>query len=182
MTRLIGLIALALFAATIPTANWLISNIGAVCVPNGPCLVPVAPGFMAPSGVLVIGLALVLRDIVQRTLGIGWAFIAIAVGGVLSALFAPGPLVVASVTAFLLSELIDLAVYTPLARRRLAWAVVLSGLAGAVVDSAVFLQIAFGSLDYIPGQVIGKMWAALVAVPVLLALRRAPAPAAAVTA
>jgi hypothetical protein len=41
-----GVIALALFALTIPTANWLIGNAGTVCVPNGPCLVPVAPGIM----------------------------------------------------------------------------------------------------------------------------------------
>ena len=50
------------FLATIPAANWLISNVGAVCVQQGPCLVPVGFGLMAPSGVLMIGLALVLRD------------------------------------------------------------------------------------------------------------------------
>ena len=60
---------LAVFILTIPAANWLISNIGTVCVPNGPCLVPVAPGLMAPSGVLMIGLALVMRDAVHEHLG-----------------------------------------------------------------------------------------------------------------
>ena len=34
---------------------WLYGNAGAVCVPNGPCLVPVWPGIMAPSGVLMVG-------------------------------------------------------------------------------------------------------------------------------
>ena len=38
-----GLIYLALFAACIPLANWLIGNVGVVCVPDGPCLVPVWP-------------------------------------------------------------------------------------------------------------------------------------------
>src|SRR5262245_824967 len=65
-----GGIFLVLFCLTIPAANWMIGHVGTVCVPNGPCLVPVAPGIMAPSGVLMVGAALVLRDLVQRRLGI----------------------------------------------------------------------------------------------------------------
>ena len=65
-----GIVFLILFGLTIPTANWLIGHAGTVCVPNGPCLVPVAPGLMAPSGVLMIGIALVLRVLVQRRLGL----------------------------------------------------------------------------------------------------------------
>ena len=64
-----GAIFLVLFCLTIPAANWMIGHVGTVCVPNGPCLLPVAPGVMAPSGVLMIGIALVLRDLVQRRLG-----------------------------------------------------------------------------------------------------------------
>ena len=87
---------LILFALTIPAANWLIGNAGTMCVPNGPCLIPVAPGLMAPSGVLMIGIALVLRDLVQRRLGVGVAVGAILVGAALSALVAPPALVIAS--------------------------------------------------------------------------------------
>ena len=43
-------------------ANWLIGNVGVTCIPGGPCLIPVWPGIMSPSGVLMIGAALVLRD------------------------------------------------------------------------------------------------------------------------
>ena len=68
-----GLVFLALFTACIPAANWLVQHVGTVCVPNGPCLIPVAPGLMAPSAVLVVGLAFVLRDLVQRRLGVGVA-------------------------------------------------------------------------------------------------------------
>jgi uncharacterized PurR-regulated membrane protein YhhQ (DUF165 family) len=119
---------------------------------------------MAPSGVLMIGLALVLRDFVQEHAGVKGALTAIAIGGALSWFFAPGPLVVASVAAFLLAELADLAVYTPLRKRALWYAVAMSGVAGAAIDSAVFLWLAFGSLDYIAGQVVGKFWmSALVA-------------------
>ena len=47
-------IATALFAATIPAANWMIGNVGVACIPDGPCLVPVGFGLMAPSGVVII--------------------------------------------------------------------------------------------------------------------------------
>ena len=89
---------------------------------------------MAPSGVMLVGVALVLRDLVQRRLGTGMSALAILFGSALSALLAPASLVIASATAFLLSEFADLAVYTPLARRRLVAAVIASSLVGLVVD------------------------------------------------
>lgn len=170
--QLEGLAFLVLFMGCIPAANWLILNVGTICAPKSPCLIPVAPGLMAPSGVLMIGLALVLRDLVQRRLGIASAVGAIVAGAMLSALFAPGPLVIASAVAFLLSEFADLAVYTPLQRRRLLVAVVASGLVGLVVDSAVFLYLAFGSLDYLAGQIVGKAWMVIAALPVVAWLRQ----------
>ncbi|KRE02206.1 beta-carotene 15,15'-monooxygenase [Bosea sp. Root381] len=167
-----GLFALALFALTIPVANWLIGNVGTTCVPNGPCLVPVWPGIEAPSGVVMIGLALVLRDIVQRRLGPLAGLGAIAIGALISAFVAPPAIVVASVAAFLLSELADFAVYTPLQRRRFVTAVVASSIVGLIVDSIVFLQLAFGSLDFVGGQIIGKAWMVLLALPLMHLLRR----------
>jgi len=80
--------------------------------------------------------------------------------------------VVASASAFLLSELADLAVYTPLARRRMVTAVILSSMAGLVVDSIVFLWLAFGSLDFLAGQVVGKAWMVLLSIPFVMLLRR----------
>jgi uncharacterized PurR-regulated membrane protein YhhQ (DUF165 family) len=167
-----GLLFLGLFALTIPAANWLIGNAGTKCVPNGPCLIPVAPGLLAPSGVTMIGIALVLRDLVQRRLGVGVAAGAILVGAAISALLAPPALVIASAVAFLLSEMADLAVYTPLARRGLIAAVVASSIVGLVVDSIVFLWLAFGSLEFLAGQVVGKAWMVLLAVPLVAWLRR----------
>lgn len=166
-----GFAFLVLFAACVPAANWLIQNIGTFCVPKGPCLIPVAPGLTAPSGVLMVGVALVLRDLVQRRLGVLWAIGAIVAGGLLSALFAPPALVVASVAAFLLSELADLAVFTPLQRRGLVTAAVASSLVGLVVDSIVFLWLAFGGLQFLAGQVIGKALMVLLAIPVLIWFR-----------
>jgi uncharacterized PurR-regulated membrane protein YhhQ (DUF165 family) len=127
---------------------------------------------MAPSGVMMIGFALVLRDLVQRRLGVGVSAGVILVGSAISALLAPPALVIASATAFLLSELADLAVYTPLARRRLVAAVVASSLCGLVVDSIVFLWLAFGSLEFLPGQIVGKSWMVLLSIPFVAWLRR----------
>ena len=167
-----GIIFLVLFCLTIPAANWMIGNIGTVCVPKGPCLVPVAPGVMAPSGVLMVGAALVLRDLVQRRLGVEFGIGAIIAGAALSAGLAPPSLVLASATAFLLSEFADFAVYTPLARRRLVAAVVASSVAGLIVDSIVFLWLAFGSLDFLFGQILGKLWMVLLAIPFVVWMRR----------
>ncbi len=108
-----GVIFLILFALTIPAANWLIGHVGIACISHGPCVLPAAPGLMAPSGVTMVGIALVLRDLVQRRLGTVMSALAIVVGSALSAMPAPAALVLASAIAFLLSEFADLAVYTP---------------------------------------------------------------------
>src|SRR5256886_11669132 len=167
-----GIVFLALFTLTIPVASWLIGRAGPVCEPAGPCLIPVAPGLMAPSGVIMAGAALVLRDLVQRRLGVAASSLAILAGAVLSALLAPPALVIASAAAFLLSEFADLAVYTPLVRRGLIVAVVASSVVGLVVDSIVLLWLAFGSLEFLLGQIVGKAWMVLLSVPVVALLRR----------
>ncbi|MBZ0141232.1 MAG: VUT family protein [Pseudorhodoplanes sp.] len=161
-----------MFCLTVPMANWMIGHVGTECVPQGPCVIPVAPGLMAPSGVLMIGAALVLRDLVQRRLGVGVSIAAILIGAGLSGLVAPMPLIVASASAFLLSELADLAVYSPLARRRLIAAVIASSMVGLVVDSIVFLWLAFGSLQFLWGQVVGKAWMVVLSIPFVMLLRR----------
>jgi len=114
----------------------------------------------------------VLRDLMQRRLGAGLSAVAVLCGTAISALLAPPSLVLASGVAFLLSEFADLAVYTPLARRRLVAAVVASSFVGLVVDSIVFLLLAFGSLEFLLGQVIGKTWMVLLSIPFVAWLRR----------
>ncbi len=167
-----GLVFLVLFCLTIPAANWLTSHLGTTCVPDGPCLLPVAPGILTPSGVLMAGAALVLRDLVQRRFGIGIGICVIVMGASISGLLAPASLVVASATAFLISEFVDFAIYTPLARRHFVSAVVVSGLIGLVVDSALFLWLAFGSLEFLAGQIIGKTWTILLSIPLMMWLKK----------
>ncbi|MDQ2082966.1 VUT family protein [Xanthobacteraceae bacterium Astr-EGSB] len=169
--RLEGFLYLLGFIACIPLANWFIENVGTACMAEGPCLLPVWPGMSAPSGVVVTGLALVLRDLVQRRLGRSWSLVAVASGALLSALIAPPALVVASGVAFFLSESADFLIYTPLQARNFVVAVIVSSLGGLVVDSVIFLWLAFGSLDFLLGQVVGKSWMVLASIPLIQWLR-----------
>ena len=156
-----GLIAFAAFAATIPAANWLIGNVGTTCIPAGPCLIPVGFGLMAPSGVLMIGLALVLRDAVHELAGWKWALAAVLTGCALSLAFSPPALALASAAAFLAAELADFAVYARLRARGKALAVLASGAVGAALDSALFVWLAFGSLEFSAGTTLAKIYASV---------------------
>jgi uncharacterized PurR-regulated membrane protein YhhQ (DUF165 family) len=71
-----------------------------------------------------------------------------------------------------LSEFVDLAVFTPLQKRGLVLAVFLSSIAGLFVDSVVFLQLAFGNLDFLLGQVAGKAWMVVLSLPAIALLRQ----------
>jgi queuosine precursor transporter len=151
------MIALLGYISTIVAANWALQTFG---------LVPVGFGLVAPAGVYFAGLAFTFRDLTQESLGRRWTVAAILVGAGLSALVSP-QFAVASGVAFLLSELADFAVYTPLRRRHWLSAVALSNTAGLILDSALFLALAFGSLDFLAGQVVGKAWMTALAVIVL---------------
>jgi len=148
---------LVAYIATIFLANWAITTFG---------LVPVGFGLMAPAGVYFAGLAFTFRDLTQDTLGRRWTYFAIVVGAALSGLIS-GPLALASGVAFLVSETADLLVYTPLRERRWLVAVTASNVVGLAVDSALFLWLAFGSLDFLLGQVVGKLWMTGLAIAVL---------------
>lgn len=171
---MLGYLALIGYAATIPAANWLIGHVGTVCIVNGPCLIPVAPGLMSPSGVLMIGVALVLRDAVHSMLGVRWAVGAVAAGIVASLSVAPPSLAFASAAAFAASELMDLIVFHRVKTISLSAAVLLSGFVGSIIDSAMFLWAAFGTLDFFAGQMVGKLWATLIVAGWLQLHRRRP--------
>ena len=150
------------YVLTIFAANWAIQNFG---------VVPVGFGLSAPAGVYLAGLAFTLRDLTQDRLGRIWTAGAIVAGAALSALVSP-QFAVASGVAFLVSELADFGVYTPLRERHWLGAVLASNIVGLVADSILFLSLAFGSLQFLPGQVVGKAWITLLAVLVLTVWRR----------
>lgn len=164
MTRLLRVFATAVaYLGTIIAANWAIATFGAV---------PVGFGLMAPAAVWFAGLAFTLRDLLHEAAG-RWAVLAaIIVGAGLSAAAATTAMAFASGVAFAVSELADLAVYEPLRRRRWMVAVAASNAVGLVVDSLLFLWLAFGSLTFLPGQIVGKAWMTLGAVAVLAVWRR----------
>lgn len=166
-----GYVAAAAYAATIPAANWMIGNVGTVCIPDGPCLIPLGFGITAPSGVLMIGLALLLRDAVHEYLGARWSLYAIGVGAVLSYLLADPFIAIASVVAFGVSELSDFAVYSKIRERSRTLGILASGVVGSVIDSVLFLWLAFGSLAHVEGQILGKIAVTCVAAIGLFAWR-----------
>jgi uncharacterized PurR-regulated membrane protein YhhQ (DUF165 family) len=160
------------YIGTIFMANWFIGHVGTQFDPGGPHVIQVWPGIYAPSGVLWVGVALVLRDMVQFFLGRRVSIGAMLIGAAASYFVAPS-LALASATAFLLSETADLAVYTPMIRRGwLVAAVFASSTVGLIVDSIVFLTLAFGSLEFLEGQIIGKLWMTAAAAFVIWLLRR----------
>lgn len=158
----LGLLSLLGYIATIFAANWAIAEFG---------FVSVGFGLLAPAGVYFVGIAFTLRDTTQRLLGRSWTIIAILVGAGLSVIVSPD-FALASGVAFLFSEFADYSVYTPLAEKRWILAVAASNVVGAVIDSALFLWIAFGSLEFFNGQVIGKLWMTVLAVAVIVVIRR----------
>lgn len=164
------LLMILAFAATIPAANWMIGNVGDCAGPV--CTIPVAPGLLAPSGVLLVGLTLVLRDAIHETVGLRGVAAAVLLGALVTLAVAPPALAMASPAAFVAAEAVDTGAYAGARRWGRPAAVLLSGLIGAAADSAVFLWLAFASLDYLPGHTLGKLYASA-AVATLIAWRRA---------
>lgn len=167
----VGITAAILFVATVWFANWLLTRYGVVSI---------GFGLHAPAGVFAVGVAFTLRDIVHRTLGRVAVLVCIAAGCLLAYFIEanatiPGGLTsiaVASAVAFLFSETADLLVYTPIEERSFAGAVAASNVVGAVVDSALFLWLAFGSLAFIEGQIVGKLLMTAAALPLVIAGRK----------
>jgi uncharacterized PurR-regulated membrane protein YhhQ (DUF165 family) len=157
-----GVVVAVCYVGTVFAANWALTHIG---------LVPVGFGLMAPAGVYFAGHAFTLRDLTHETLGRGAVLGAILIGATLSVFIDPF-LGLASGIAFLVSELADFAVYTPLRERHWLGAVALSHTVGLVLDSVIFLTLAFGSLAFLLGQIVGKAWMTALAVIVLWGGRR----------
>jgi hypothetical protein len=154
MRRAIGIGFLLAYIGCVFGANWAGEKFG---------IVSIGFGLHGPAGLYFVGLAFVLRDFTQDTLGRKAIPVAVIVGAALSYFVAPS-FALASGVAFLLSEALDFAVYTPLRDREWGLAVLLSSVAGALVDSVVFLWIAFGwdaVGEFWFGQTVGKVYMAL---------------------
>jgi queuosine precursor transporter len=158
-SRVLGCLSALLFVAVILAANYVTTGYG---------MVPVGFGLMATAGTYFAGLAFLLRDAIQETLGRNAVLVLIVTGAALSYVISDPFIATASAVAFLVSEAADFAVYTPLRERSLLAAVTLSNTVGAIVDTLLFLTIAgFPLAQAFTGQVVGKV---LVTAPVLVLL------------
>jgi uncharacterized PurR-regulated membrane protein YhhQ (DUF165 family) len=160
-----GITALAAYITAIVAANWLTTRYG---------LITVAPGLITTAGTFAAGAALLLRDVVQDTLGRTWILAGIAAGAALTWATSPA-LAIASATAFLIAECADMAVYTPLRNKGWARAVLASNTVGAIVDTLLFLALAGFPVTAatVGGQLVGKLaWATALPVAAVLAVRQ----------
>lgn len=165
MTRraaLAGLVASSAYAGTILAANFASAG--------WPDLQVVE--LHVPAGAVCAGLALTVRDFVQDVLGGRGVLVAIAVGTGLSWLVASPRIASASAVAFAASELVDFAVYAALGVRSKLIAVAGSNTVGLLVDSTLFVPLAFGSWAAVPGQIAGKAASTVFAVVALVVRAR----------
>lgn len=165
-------VAFAVYVAAIAGSNWLISHVG-ITAPHGTHLTRVGFGLLAPSGVWAAAVSFPARDFLQRT-GNGWlGALAILVGGAVSFLTSSSVVALASGGTYLISESLDMAIYTPLQKRWFVPAVIGSFAAAATVDSFAFLHFAgLYSTSNLEGLLLGKGWVVLAAVPVTWFLRK----------
>ena len=140
----------AMYVLVIVVANWSIQKWG---------IVSIGFGLMAPAGVYFAGLAFSLRDALHEVSDKYWIIGAIIVGAIVSYVIEDGgKIAIASGSAFLLSELADFAVYSPLRDRGKIRALFASNVVGLVADSILFLYLAFGALEFLSGQVVAKAY------------------------
>lgn len=166
MNRTLTALAALGFLSCIIAANYATSTWG---------LIPVGFGLMATAGTYFAGLTFVLRDSVQDGYGRIWTTVLIAVGALLSGVVADNRIAVASGLAFLLSELADLAVYTPLRERGYVRAALASNVVGTLVDTFLFLWLAGFPITsrVVAGQLLAKLTVTALVVIAVLASRRA---------
>lgn len=152
------------YLGAVVAANWLTAHYG---------FVPVGFGLLATAGTYAAGLAFVARDAVQDTVGRLGVLAALVAGAALSWWLATPALALASAAAFGFSELVDMAVYTPLRRRGYVRAALASNLVGSVVDTFVFLSLAgFGLAPLVvAGQLVGKAWVTAAVVCLVVMVR-----------
>jgi uncharacterized PurR-regulated membrane protein YhhQ (DUF165 family) len=145
----------AAYIGVIVAANWATSTFGLVSLG--------LLGLAVTAGTFFAGAALIVRDGLQLHVGRAWMIAAIVAGALISAVTSTPAIAVASGVAFLVSELVDWSVFTPLRPRTLPGAVVVSSIVSAPVDTVLFLYIAgFGvTWQAVLGQFIVKTGLAL---------------------
>ena len=120
----------ALYIGSIVLVNWMFTSIAPW---------PTALGDLYLANV-VVGFVFVLRDYAQREIGHS-VLAATAVGGVLTWFMVDPAIAIASITAFMLSEMADWGVYSFL-RRPLSQRILISSLIAVPLDTLAFQYLA----------------------------------------
>ena len=140
------------YIAAIFIANFGFTYLPMIALPGGEMLAPMS---------FLVGFIFVLRDFSQREIG-HRVLAAMAVGGLLSYFMADPFVAYASVVAFIISELVDWAVYT-FTKRPLKQRILFSSAVGTPIDSAVFmLLLGFFSWYGLIAMVVSKMVGAVI--------------------
>ncbi|HEX3778602.1 MAG TPA: VUT family protein [Pseudonocardiaceae bacterium] len=128
-----AILVAALYLAGIVAANWVTSRYG---------LTHVGLGLLAPAGTWFAGGVIALRNTLQDAAGRRWVLACILAGALLSWATGSGRIALASGTTFLVSESLDMAVYSRLrTQRRWRVAVIAGTWTGAVIDTLMFLGL-----------------------------------------
>lgn len=163
---------LAVYIGSVVAGNWLTSHYG---------LVAVFPGLTATAGTVVIGGAIMTRDLLQDAIGRIGVLTALLTGAALSYATSSHTIALASGITFLLAEGLEFTVYTPL-RRRTGWGsgrwgrvVAMANLTGALADTFLFLWLAGFPITtaVVAGQMVAKAYVTVAVIAAGMAIRRA---------
>ena len=145
------MVSVIFYLGSILLANWLVIQYGIIEI-----------GILVfPAGAAVIGLTFSARDFVQKRFGKWWCWAWMFLASGLTYLLNQN-IAIASVSAFLIAELIDWLVFT-FTRTSFKKRIILSNIFSTPVDSVVFVAIAFGWFwPVIIGQTIVKFISSLV--------------------
>lgn len=147
------------YIATVILVNYAFDVVPLQVLPGGELWSPVS---------LVVGFTFVIRDFAQREIG-HWVLPAMLLGGVASWYMATPAIAVASVTAFLMGEFFDWAVFT-ITKKPFSQRILLSSVVGTPIDSAVFLAMV--GIVSIPGIIVMTLSKMVGAFIVYLLVRR----------
>ena len=127
-------------------------------------------GMVAPSGVLLIGLMIAVRDALHERIGISGTLLFILLASLISAVCAPTTIAVASGVTLLAAETTDALIYQNLRARGRFWAAISSNVVSSLLDSGIFLAVAFGLSAAREGTMaltIGKFEASIVILAIM---------------
>lgn len=159
MSKTVKYLYPSLYVLSIVLANVLIGIFG---------VIPIGFGLYAPAGVLLAGFCFWFRDEVQEYHGVKHTIIYIMIACVISYAISDQNVAVASAIAFIASELQDTLIYSKLRNKNRLLAILLSNTVGSVVDSVLFLYIAFGNIDYVMGQIVGKSYTTIASMLIVI--------------